>query len=98
MLILGIETSTPQIGVAIGGHEGVLASTHAARGRRHAESLAPAIEFLCEQAEIDIDDAQAEKVGEMAVADPSSGTNPIEFSASDYSEIFKKAVRGDKSA
>lgn len=43
MLVLGITTSTPQVGVAIGGHEGVLASWHAVRGRHHAELLTPAI-------------------------------------------------------
>ena len=52
MLILGIETATVQVGCAIGGHEGVLASTHSARGKRHAESLAPAIEFTCRQARV----------------------------------------------
>ena len=54
VLILGIETATPQVGVAIGGHEGVLASFHTARDRRHAETLAPAIKFICEQARIDL--------------------------------------------
>ena len=34
VLVLGIETATPQVGVAIGGHEGVLASFHSARDRR----------------------------------------------------------------
>jgi tRNA threonylcarbamoyladenosine biosynthesis protein TsaB len=54
MLILGIETATQQVGVAIGGHEGVIASFEVARGRRHAEILTPAIEFVCRQAEIDV--------------------------------------------
>jgi tRNA threonylcarbamoyladenosine biosynthesis protein TsaB len=54
MLILGIESATAQVGCAIGGHEGVLASAHSARGRRHAESLAPQIEFTLAQARIDI--------------------------------------------
>lgn len=54
MLILGITTSTAQVGCAIGGHEGVLASVHLARGRRHAETLVPAIEFACQQARIDL--------------------------------------------
>ena len=35
MLVLGIETSTAQVGVAIGGHEGVLAQAHSSRGKRH---------------------------------------------------------------
>lgn len=56
MLILGIESATAQVGCAIGGHEGVLASSHSARARRHAESLAPQIEFSLEQARIDIDE------------------------------------------
>ncbi len=54
MLILGIETSTQQVGCAIGGHEGVLASAHSARGRRHAETLTPSIEFICHQARIEL--------------------------------------------
>lgn len=54
MLILGIETATQQVGVAIGGHEGVIATFEVARGRRHAEILTPAIEFVCHQADIDL--------------------------------------------
>ena len=56
MLILGIETATPQVGVAIGGHEGVIASFHTARDRRHTETLAPAIQFLCTQTRIDLNE------------------------------------------
>lgn len=52
MIILGIETATHQVGCALGGQEGVLATFHAARGRRHAEILTPAIQFMCEQARI----------------------------------------------
>ena len=54
MIILGIETATAQVGCAVGGAEGVLASFHAARGRRHAETLAPAIEFVCRQARVEL--------------------------------------------
>jgi tRNA threonylcarbamoyladenosine biosynthesis protein TsaB len=54
MLILGIETATQQVSVAIGGHEGVLATFEVSRGRRHAETLVPAIEFLCRQADIEL--------------------------------------------
>lgn len=54
MLILGIETATAQVGCAVGGHEGVLTSFHATRGRRHAEVLAPAIEFACRQARVSL--------------------------------------------
>jgi tRNA threonylcarbamoyladenosine biosynthesis protein TsaB len=59
VLILGIETATIQVGCAIGGHEGVLASFHAAKGRRHVETLVPAIEFMCRQATIDLDEISA---------------------------------------
>lgn len=56
MLILGLESSTSQVGCAIGGHEGVLASSHSSRGRRHAENLTPAIRFVCEQARVELSD------------------------------------------
>lgn len=56
MLILGIETATAKVGCAIGGHEGVLAAFESARGRRHAETLTPAIAFTCRTAEIDLDE------------------------------------------
>jgi tRNA threonylcarbamoyladenosine biosynthesis protein TsaB len=54
VLILGLETATAEVGCAIGGHEGVLASSHSARGKRHAENLTPAIEFVCRQARVDL--------------------------------------------
>ncbi|MEY2401249.1 MAG: tRNA threonylcarbamoyladenosine biosynthesis protein TsaB, partial [Ilumatobacteraceae bacterium] len=54
MLILGIETATEQVSVAIGGHEGVLAMFEVCRGRRHAETLIPSIEFVCKQADIEM--------------------------------------------
>ncbi len=56
MLILGIESSTTQVGCAIGGHEGVLASAHSSRGKRHAENLTPQIDFVSKQARIDLDE------------------------------------------
>jgi tRNA threonylcarbamoyladenosine biosynthesis protein TsaB len=54
MLILGIETATQQVSVAIGGHEGVLGMFEVCRGRRHAETLTPAIQFVCRQADIEL--------------------------------------------
>ncbi|MCC5952915.1 MAG: tRNA (adenosine(37)-N6)-threonylcarbamoyltransferase complex dimerization subunit type 1 TsaB [Acidimicrobiia bacterium] len=56
MLILGIDTATAQVSCAVGGHEGVLASTHSIRARQHAETLTPAIEFTCRQARIDLNE------------------------------------------
>lgn len=45
-------------------------------------------------AELGIDTRQADKVGRMAVADPSSGTNPVAFDADEYRGIFVAAVEG----
>jgi len=46
-------------------------------------------------AEIGIDDSRIEQVGQMAEVDPSAGTNPIAFSASEYSQLFGRALRGE---
>lgn len=62
VIVLGIETATMQVGCALGGVEGVLGSFNAAHGRRHAETLAPAIQFLCTQAGISLNE-----VGVVAV-------------------------------
>lgn len=56
MLILGIESATQQVGVAVGGHEGVLAAAHTSRGRRHAELLTPTVQFVCRSARIELDE------------------------------------------
>ena len=76
MLILGIETATEQVSVAIGGHEGVLAMFEVCRGRRHAETLIPAIEFVCKQADIEMSE-----FGAIAV-DIGPGCSPACGSAS----------------
>jgi tRNA threonylcarbamoyladenosine biosynthesis protein TsaB len=49
VLILGIESATAKVGCAIG-DEVVLASAHATIDRRHAENLAPQIDFVRRQA------------------------------------------------
>lgn len=54
MLILGIDTATAQVSVAVGGHEGVLASTQSVRGKQHAEILTPAVQFTCRQARVEL--------------------------------------------
>ena len=59
MPILGLESAGSQVGCAIGGHEGVLASAHAGKGRRHAENLAPQIDFVRGQAGIELSDLGA---------------------------------------
>lgn len=59
MLILGISTSTARVGCAIGGHEGILGAVYSSRGKRHAETLTPAIEFLCRQTRVELHDIGA---------------------------------------
>lgn len=56
MLILGIETATERVSVAVGGHEGVIGLFEVTKGRRHAETLAPAIEFTLRQAGIELEE------------------------------------------
>ena len=46
-------------------------------------------------AAIGIDAEQAELVGRMATEDPCAGGNPIAFTAAEYSQLFKNAVRGE---
>ena len=46
-------------------------------------------------AAINIDDSDAEKVGRMAVEDPSASGNPVALSAEQYSQLFSNAVQGD---
>lgn len=50
MLVLGIETSTPQASVAIGSEQGAVASAMVARGASYNEFLLPAIHFCLEEA------------------------------------------------
>jgi tRNA threonylcarbamoyladenosine biosynthesis protein TsaB len=52
MLLLGIETSTPQASVALGSEQGVVASVLIARGASYNEFLLPAIRFCLEQAHL----------------------------------------------
>jgi alcohol dehydrogenase class IV len=44
---------------------------------------------------LNIDDEKAELVGKMATEDPSSGGNPIQLTAEEYTEVFLNAVKGD---
>lgn len=54
VLILGIETATERVSVAIGGHDGVVALAEVTRGRRHAENLMPAIDDVCRSADVSV--------------------------------------------
>jgi tRNA threonylcarbamoyladenosine biosynthesis protein TsaB len=55
MQILGLDTATPQAGVAIGGPDGVIASFRLVNRGRHAETVAPAIEHVCRMAGTTLD-------------------------------------------
>ena len=68
MIILGIESATLQVGCALGGQEGVLGSFHAARGRYHAETLTPAIEFTWRQTSASSTSARANSISNMLTA------------------------------
>jgi tRNA threonylcarbamoyladenosine biosynthesis protein TsaB len=46
MMLLAVDTATPQVGVALWGDDGLLASSRALEGRRHGEILAPAIQAM----------------------------------------------------
>ena len=50
MLVLGIETSTPQASVAIGSEQGVVASAMVSRGANYNEFLLPAVKFCLDEA------------------------------------------------
>jgi tRNA threonylcarbamoyladenosine biosynthesis protein TsaB len=54
VLLLCIDTATPQVSVAIGADGAVLAEVRLGRGRRHAEHLAPAIQYLCRELDVDL--------------------------------------------
>ncbi len=59
MLLLAVESATDAAAVALADDDGVLVSVTAERGRRHAETLAPAIDFACRQAGVAPADVEA---------------------------------------
>lgn len=67
MHLLGIDTATRRVGVAIGGAQGLVASVelgNAGEGPpRHAEQLAPAIEYVCRETGVSLDQLSAVAVG-----------------------------------
>ncbi|MGH2830382.1 MAG: tRNA (adenosine(37)-N6)-threonylcarbamoyltransferase complex dimerization subunit type 1 TsaB [Actinomycetota bacterium] len=63
MIVLGIETSTPVSSVALSSEQGAIASLTLARGRGHAEFLAPAIEYVCDQAGVELSRVAGVAVG-----------------------------------
>jgi len=59
MITLGIETATTVVSVAIGGDDGMLGLVEITQGRRHAETLTPAIEFACKHSQVPVSDIAA---------------------------------------
>jgi tRNA threonylcarbamoyladenosine biosynthesis protein TsaB len=56
MLILAIETATQSVGVALANEHGVVAHLEIRQGRRHAETVVPAVEQLLAHAEASMAD------------------------------------------
>lgn len=58
-MILGIETSVENVGVALGDHSGIRATAAISSDRKHAESLTPMIQFVLQQSECTMADVSA---------------------------------------
>jgi tRNA threonylcarbamoyladenosine biosynthesis protein TsaB len=56
VLVLGLETTTPQSSVCLANDRGIVATASLARGQAHGEFLAPAIAFCLERAELTMRD------------------------------------------
>lgn len=63
MLVLAMDTATPQVAVAIGDAGVVRGEVRLVGGRRHAEQLAPAIQYVCKESGIHLDQLAAIAVG-----------------------------------
>ncbi len=74
------------MGLTGGGYEAFLAWVLALRER---------LSIPHTLAEIGIGDDCADRIGEMAVADPSAGGNPVDLGANGYRQIFLRALAGE---
>ncbi|MEX2100500.1 MAG: tRNA (adenosine(37)-N6)-threonylcarbamoyltransferase complex dimerization subunit type 1 TsaB [Acidimicrobiia bacterium] len=63
MLVLGIDTATSRVSVALGDDNDVRGEVQLAGGRRHAEQLAPAIKYLCGELGVELANVTAIAVG-----------------------------------
>lgn len=64
MLLLALDTATEQVSVAVGRDGAVLGAVQLAGGRRHAEQLAPAIQYLLAETGVHQDQLAAIAVGQ----------------------------------
>lgn len=62
---------------------------------QHVLSMRETLQIPHALAVIDIDESQAERVGQMSAVDPAGGGNPVALDADMYASIFIKAVRGE---
>jgi tRNA threonylcarbamoyladenosine biosynthesis protein TsaB len=58
VLTLAVDTATPQMSASIGDGEKLLASFRSLAGRRHGETLAPGVAFLCAAAGVALPDLE----------------------------------------
>ena len=63
MIILAIDTATPQVAVALGDDGAVRGEARFVGGRRHAEQLVPAIQYVCAESGVRMDQLAAIAVG-----------------------------------
>jgi len=58
-MVLAVESATELAGVALADEDGVLATATVSRGRRHAESIVPAVQFVCGRAGVTLPEVDA---------------------------------------
>jgi tRNA threonylcarbamoyladenosine biosynthesis protein TsaB len=63
VLLLAMDTATPRVSVALGRGGQVLGDVSLDGGRRHAEQLAPAVQYLCSELDVELTQLAAIAVG-----------------------------------
>jgi tRNA threonylcarbamoyladenosine biosynthesis protein TsaB len=63
VLLLALDSATPRVSVAIGRDGAVAGEVSLAGGRRHAEQVAPAIRYLCDELDVELAHLTAIAVG-----------------------------------
>lgn len=63
MLLLAIDTATPRVSVALGRDGRVIGDISLDGGRRHAEQLAPAVQYLCTEQRVELRQLAAIAIG-----------------------------------
>jgi tRNA threonylcarbamoyladenosine biosynthesis protein TsaB len=58
-MVLAVESATEQAGVALVDESGALGAVTVTRGRRHAEVIVPAVDFVCRRAGVTLSDVEA---------------------------------------